>query len=127
MHQDQLKTTTTAALSRDFTEDRIWLNGREEDVGQPRLQACLQEIRRLAREQRSPGSEDQPPLRLSGKVHVASVNNFPTAAGLASSAAGYACLGGCPQGDWAGRHSGTPHPGSLQGDPTRGSSHTPGC
>ncbi|KAI5939055.1 Diphosphomevalonate decarboxylase [Manis javanica] len=92
LHQDQLKTTTTAALSRDFTEDRIWLNGREEDIGQPRLQACLQEIRRLAREQRSPGSEDQPPLCLSGKVHVASVNNFPTAAGLASSAAGYACL-----------------------------------
>lgn len=84
-------------------------------------------VRRLAREQRSPGSEDQPPLCLSGKVHVASVNNFPTAAGLASSAAGYACLGGCPQGDWAGCHSGTPHPGSLQGDPTRGSSHTPGC
>ena len=39
----QLKTTTTAAISRDFTEDRIWLNGREEDVGQPRLQACLRE------------------------------------------------------------------------------------
>lgn len=27
------------------------------------------------------------------KVHVCSENNFPTAAGLASSAAGYACLG----------------------------------
>lgn len=39
----QLKTTTTAAISKDFTEDRIWLNGREEDVGQPRLQACLRE------------------------------------------------------------------------------------
>uniref|UniRef100_A0A8C9KPX6 Diphosphomevalonate decarboxylase-like N-terminal domain-containing protein n=2 Tax=Felidae TaxID=9681 RepID=A0A8C9KPX6_PANTA len=43
LHQDQLKTTTTAAISKDFTEDRIWLNGREEDVGQPRLQACLRE------------------------------------------------------------------------------------
>uniref|UniRef100_A0A452TRY0 Diphosphomevalonate decarboxylase-like N-terminal domain-containing protein n=1 Tax=Ursus maritimus TaxID=29073 RepID=A0A452TRY0_URSMA len=39
LHQDQLKT----AISKDFTEDRIWLNGREEDVGQPRLQACLRE------------------------------------------------------------------------------------
>ena len=28
-----------------------------------------------------------------GHVHICSVNNFPTAAGLASSAAGYACLG----------------------------------
>ncbi|XP_058901924.1 diphosphomevalonate decarboxylase isoform X1 [Kogia breviceps] len=92
LHQDQLKTTTTAAISRDFTEDRIWLNGREEDVEQPRLQACLREIRRLARKRRSDGREDPLPLSLSYKVHVASVNNFPTAAGLASSAAGYACL-----------------------------------
>ncbi|XP_032245833.1 diphosphomevalonate decarboxylase [Phoca vitulina] len=92
LHQDQLKTTTTAAISKDFTEDRIWLNGREEDVGQPRLQACLREIRRLARKRRSAGDEDPLPLSLSYKVHIASVNNFPTAAGLASSAAGYACL-----------------------------------
>lgn len=30
---------------------------------------------------------------LDWKLHVCSENNFPTAAGLASSAAGYACLG----------------------------------
>ena len=29
---------------------------------------------------------------LKYKVHICSENNFPTAAGLASSAAGYACL-----------------------------------
>lgn len=92
LHQDQLKTTTTAVISKDFTEDQIWLNGRKEDVGQPRIQACLREIRRLARKQRSTDDKDPPPLSLSYKVHVASVNNFPTAAGLASSAAGYACL-----------------------------------
>lgn len=28
-------------------------------------------------------------------VHICSENNFPTAAGLASSAAGYSCLGTC--------------------------------
>lgn len=39
----QLKTTTTAVISKDFTKDQIWLNGREEDVGQPRIQACLRE------------------------------------------------------------------------------------
>nr|XP_020029132.1 diphosphomevalonate decarboxylase isoform X2 [Castor canadensis] len=48
LHQDQLKTTTTAAISKDFSEDRIWLNGREEDMGQPRLQACLRETYTLA-------------------------------------------------------------------------------
>ncbi|KAM9607227.1 diphosphomevalonate decarboxylase [Trichechus inunguis] len=92
LHQDQLKTTTTAAISKDFTEDRIWLNGTEVDVGQPRLQSCLREIRRLARKRRSTDDGDAPPLSLSYKVHIASENNFPTAAGLASSAAGYACL-----------------------------------
>ena len=28
-----------------------------------------------------------------GHIHICSENNFPTAAGLASSAAGYSCLG----------------------------------
>lgn len=92
LHQDQLKTTTTVAISRDFTKDRIWLNGHEEDVRHPRLQACLKEIRRLAQNRRSTGEEDSLSDSHTYKVHVASVNNFPTAAGLASSAAGYACL-----------------------------------
>ncbi|NXN56790.1 MVD1 decarboxylase, partial [Rynchops niger] len=92
LHQDQLKTTTTAAASRDFAEDRLWLNGEEADVGQPRLQACLREVRRLARKRRGGSAEDAAPLNLSYKIHIATENNFPTAAGLASSAAGYACL-----------------------------------
>ncbi|XP_030269163.1 diphosphomevalonate decarboxylase [Sparus aurata] len=89
LHQDQLKTTTTVATSRSFQEDRIWLNGKEEDITHPRLQSCLREIRRLARKRRNDGD---PSLDLSHKVHICSVNNFPTAAGLASSAAGFACL-----------------------------------
>lgn len=39
----QLKTTTTVATSRSFKEDRIWLNGKEEDITHPRLQSCLRE------------------------------------------------------------------------------------
>ncbi|NXY00033.1 MVD1 decarboxylase, partial [Centropus bengalensis] len=92
LHQDQLKTTTTASASRDFVEDRLWLNGEEADVGHPRLQACLREVRRLARKRRGGSAEDAAPLNLSYKIHIATENNFPTAAGLASSAAGYACL-----------------------------------
>uniref|UniRef100_A0AAY5K939 Diphosphomevalonate decarboxylase n=1 Tax=Esox lucius TaxID=8010 RepID=A0AAY5K939_ESOLU len=96
LHQDQLKTTTTVACSRSFQEDRIWLNGKEEDINQPRLQSCLREIRRLARKRRSDGEGGVDLAGLSHKVHICSVNNFPTAAGLASSAAGYACLGERP-------------------------------
>ncbi|KYO37364.1 diphosphomevalonate decarboxylase [Alligator mississippiensis] len=92
LNQDQLKTTTTAAISRDFKEDRLWLNGEEADITHPRLQNCLREMRRLARKRRSGSEGDTAPLNLTYKLHIASVNNFPTAAGLASSAAGYACL-----------------------------------
>jgi mevalonate pyrophosphate decarboxylase len=60
-----------------------------------RFQSCLREIRRRARdfEDEKKGikikKEDWEKLH----VHIASYNNFPTAAGLASSAAGFACLG----------------------------------
>lgn len=84
--QDHLRTTTSVAASVDFTSDRLWLNGTEEDMGNPRLQICLSEMRKLARRHGDPrGLADY-------KVHICSVNNFPTAAGLASSASGYACL-----------------------------------
>ncbi|XP_077569968.1 diphosphomevalonate decarboxylase [Stigmatopora nigra] len=92
LHQDQLKTTTTVATSKNFQEDRLWLNGKEEDINHPRLQSCLKEIRRLARKRRN---DEDPGLNSTGlthKVHICSINNFPTAAGLASSAAGFACL-----------------------------------
>ncbi|ROL53169.1 Diphosphomevalonate decarboxylase [Anabarilius grahami] len=88
----QLKTMTTIACSRSFQQDRIWLNGKEEDISCPRLQSCLQEIRRLARKRRNTGDPTSDVSIVTNKVHICSVNNFPTAAGLASSAAGYACL-----------------------------------
>ncbi|XP_059420773.1 diphosphomevalonate decarboxylase isoform X3 [Carassius carassius] len=92
LHQDQLKTTTTIACSRNFQQDRIWLNGKEEDISNSRLQSCLQEIRRVSRKRRNSGDSTSDVSSVSHKVHICSVNNFPTAAGLASSASGYACL-----------------------------------
>ncbi|NXN68145.1 MVD1 decarboxylase, partial [Himantopus himantopus] len=56
--------------------------------------SCPLAVRRLARKRRGGSAEDTAPLSLSYKIHIATENNFPTAAGLASSAAGYACLGG---------------------------------
>ena len=103
--------------------DRMWLNGREEDLAKnPRVRTCLAELRQ--RRQRweedlvargafadadaaattaatvdattpSPSpSPTTPWIRglYRWPVHIITVNNFPTAAGLASSASGLACL-----------------------------------
>ncbi|XP_059089942.1 diphosphomevalonate decarboxylase-like isoform X2 [Tigriopus californicus] len=78
---------TTVSISPNFTEDRIWLNGQEEAMANPRLVNCLREVKRRARE-----SGQTPQTRLDWHIRICSANNFPTAAGLASSAAGYACL-----------------------------------
>lgn len=47
-------------------------------------------VRRRASKRKLDGYDEE---ILNWHVHICSVNNFPTAAGLASSAAGYACLG----------------------------------
>ena len=80
LSSDQMHAKTTVAKSTNFKQDRIWLNGKEESITNPRLVNCLREIRQRA-------NVDE-----SEHVHICSMNNFPTAAGLASSAAGYACL-----------------------------------
>nr|AEA72605.1 mevalonate 5-diphosphate decarboxylase [Houttuynia cordata] len=91
---DHLCTTTTVAVSPSFRSDRMWLNGKEISLAGGRYQNCLREIRSRAScfEDEKKGisirKEDWENLHL----HIASYNNFPTAAGLASSAAGFACL-----------------------------------
>eukprot|EP01114_Cavostelium_apophysatum_P021203 TRINITY_DN732_c0_g1_i1.p1 TRINITY_DN732_c0_g1~~TRINITY_DN732_c0_g1_i1.p1 ORF type:complete len:384 (+),score=91.02 TRINITY_DN732_c0_g1_i1:132-1283(+) len=84
LHQKDLRTVTTVTASKSFKEDKFWLNGKEENLtASPRLQNCLKEMR-----DRIPhGSR---PFLKDWKIHIASKNNFPTAAGLASSASGLA-------------------------------------
>lgn len=79
------KTTITADPS--FSNNRIVLNGKEEDFGNERIVRCLNMIKQRAKEE-----ESCPKELLDCYIHVDSENNFPTAAGLASSASGYACL-----------------------------------
>ncbi|XP_055389943.1 diphosphomevalonate decarboxylase [Condylostylus longicornis] len=84
---DQMCAKTTAAVGSDFKENKMWLNGEEVQFEDNcRTVKCLDEIKRIAQLQ---GTAKFP---LDWKLHICSENNFPTAAGLASSAAGYACL-----------------------------------
>jgi diphosphomevalonate decarboxylase len=91
-----LCTVTTVATSKNFEKTRLWLNGTEENPEtNKRVLAVLREIR-----SRSQGIKDDSNKILvppgegvnSWHVHIVSYNTFPTAAGLASSASGYACM-----------------------------------
>ncbi|CAB9506648.1 Diphosphomevalonate decarboxylase [Seminavis robusta] len=96
LNQDDLKAVTTVAASTAFENDRLWLNGEEEEgaADNKRFRACVDGVRALATEKKDDDGkvlvtkEDWSKM----KIHVSSYNTFPTAAGLASSAAGYAAL-----------------------------------
>ncbi|KAJ1916916.1 Inositol-1,4,5-trisphosphate 5-phosphatase 1 [Mycoemilia scoparia] len=97
LSQDHLHTRTTIRASPNFTYDRLWLNGVEERIdASERLLNCINTTRQLRQEleqnsSSSPEGQEQPPMSTWG-LHICSENNFPTAAGLASSASGYAAL-----------------------------------
>ncbi|KAK9453025.1 GHMP kinase [Dipodascopsis uninucleata] len=90
LSQQDLRTLTTASASECYTEDKLWLNGKEESVAGARIVACFRELREL-RKALEYADSSLPPLS-AYKLHIVSENNFPTAAGLASSAAGFAAL-----------------------------------
>lgn len=75
---DTLWTRTSVRFSADLAADRITLNGREDPKQLKRASACLDRMRRIA--------------GVATRAEIVSHNNFPTGAGLASSASGFAAL-----------------------------------
>ncbi len=75
---DELWTRTRVRFDETIAADRFELNGRRDSGETSRVSACLDRLRRLAGTQR--------------RALVSSHNNFPTGAGLASSASGFAAL-----------------------------------
>ncbi|GAA5808116.1 hypothetical protein MFLAVUS_001498 [Mucor flavus] len=95
LSQDILHSKTTISTSPEFSQDRLWLNGIEEDITKnKRMHNCFRETRAIRKEMEEKAELAGSPIeKLSTyPVHVCSENNFPTAAGLASSASGLAAL-----------------------------------
>ncbi|KAG8864616.1 diphosphomevalonate decarboxylase [Tulasnella sp. 330] len=89
LDQDHLRSTTTSRADPSFEKDRLWLNGKEEEIKVGgRMATCIAELRRMREDLEKTGGEKISHL----KIYIGSYNNFPTAAGLASSASGFAAL-----------------------------------
>ena len=95
IHPASMMANTLILASRSLPHSSLTLNGQTEPINK-RLQAVIDALQRRAQ----PLQQDGRTLIAADewsqyRLQIVSVNNFPTAAGLASSAAGYACFTKC--------------------------------
>lgn len=90
LSQKDLRTLTTASTSEKYTKDELYLNGELHPIDSERSVMCLAKLREYRLELEL--KDASLPKFSQWKLRIISENNFPTAAGLASSAAGFAAL-----------------------------------
>ena len=92
LSQRSLRTLTTASCAATYpAADELTLNGKPQEIqSSKRTLACIDNLRTLRRSLEN--ADTSLPKLSTLPLRIVSENNFPTAAGLASSAAGFAAL-----------------------------------
>jgi diphosphomevalonate decarboxylase len=92
-----MRSYTKIIASKRLQRDCMFLNGKEEDVTKSnRITTVIKQLRALAKDRTYRSGAAAVHVKAAEwaeyRLKIVSDNNFPTAAGLASSASGFACL-----------------------------------